>query len=98
MEETAARLSDKELRAVDTYFGEAGIFDIVGDSADDAIATYLKDIFWRQGKLYTEVSIVAQEERQRTLVEVESKAIETLENRMKTHNFKQGFVSTEVVV
>lgn len=96
--EIKTRVGDKELRAIDVYFGEADMFSFLGDSADGAIAQYLRGIFWERGRLYTEVQVAAQSERQQALVAAENRAIERLENTFKTHNFKQGFVSTEVLV
>lgn len=94
----SSELSDCEKEAVDVYFGEAGIFNVLGDAADGAIVEFLRHMLWSQGQKYAAVQKEAQEKRRVVLIEVENQAINKLETLLKTHNFKQGYVSTEVIV
>jgi hypothetical protein len=97
LEKIREEAGDEEIKAVDAYFGEAGIFDFPGDSAVYALARFLEGTILENIR-YKEAKNVAQEKRQKALIEEENKAVNRLENTLKTHNFKQGFVSMEAVV
>jgi len=87
-------LNDEECRAIDTYFGEVGIWDRLDDDMCSVIATYLHCALRKQQESYENICNLEIKNRHGIFVEVENQTISRLENTLKEHGFKKGFVSS----
>ena len=86
-------LNDIEQQTIDRHFGECGLWEALEDDTTPALATYLGGLLTAQSEEYEKVSKVEMEKRRKALKDAESRIIANLENKLKTHKFRKGYVS-----
>ena len=85
-------LSDIEQQAIDRHFGECGLWDSLEEDIAPALATYLGSLLADQAEEYERISKIEMEKRRKSLVEAEGRIVSNLENKLKNHKFKKGYV------
>jgi len=87
------QLDVNEQSAIDRHFGECSIWERLEDDMGPALATYMGNVILAQRELYEKVQKEQTEQRHKIFIEADNEAINRLENALKQHNFKKGYVS-----
>jgi len=87
-------LGDKERRAIDTFFGDVGIWDRSEYNVYEALVSYLSTTMLTKASKYYEIAEKINKQRHDTLLAAVNSLVDKVENTLKNHNFKKGFISS----
>jgi hypothetical protein len=93
LEQKRRHLDSNEQSAIDRHFGECSIWERLEDDMAPALATFIGDAISAQRELYEKIQKEQTEQRHKIFIEADNEAMNRLENVLKQHNFKKGYVS-----